>query len=206
MTEVEIINGEETERFPDQNTGAEFATTTMGAAEFCFCLRARRPRLFLIFCCLFSVALGAMSSIFFYYPEGVNLPPVYAPDGLVVQQHHHQKDRVEYLSGGVHHRLINSGVKGGRPMSSDRSGMNFDSAMNDQEDYSSGSAADKIRHPAHHFDQDMMEVEDGEGEKVILPVGDLEEKSIISNVVESRLIHFDLKGAPPKISYLKEVS
>ncbi|CAG7704513.1 unnamed protein product [Allacma fusca] len=132
-----------------------------------------------------------MSSLFLYYPDGVSVPVFASEHGLGLQDSKgHYGDRVEYLAGDQskktrHHLFLD---------------------MNEEEYEASvlGSSSGKIRHQAHHG-----RLEDGEGSSrgslVQMGMEDLEEKSVFSNVVESRLIHLDLKGAPPRISYIKEV-
>lgn len=51
----------------------------------------------------------------------------------------------------------------------------------------------KIRHHNHHHGKPALTLEE------------LEQRSLLSNVIETRMLHLDLKGAQPRVSYLKEV-
>lgn len=112
-----------------------------------------------------------------YYGSNGHQPP---------QQHHDEDDPLllDYIEG--HHQDHHGELHPNDPLMQNN---------NDLDSSGSGDNLERIRHQSHH-----------PFERHHLSLSELEQKSNFSQVIENRLIHLDLKGAPPKVGYIKDVS
>lgn len=167
-----------------------------------------QPRLFFTLCFIFSVVIVVVIVTFLYYP----------PDGVSVSNGGHHSFDFEHharrpgLRSELHGRspslheldggggddavLLSSMVVDGNnhnDLDYKSGAVNFDGTQQEQH----SETSPRLRHHHAHHNHG--------GKPAIITVEEVEQRPMLSNVIESRLLHFDLKGAPPKISYLKEV-
>lgn len=109
------------------------------------------------------------------------------------QAHHAspEDDLLDYIDG---HQQDHHGDDPAMQSSNNNVVKNNDSEEGD-DSAGSGRDLERIRHQSHH-----------PYERHHLSLADLEQRSNFTQVIDSRLIHLDLKGAPPKMSYIKDVS
>lgn len=111
-----------------------------------------------------------------YYASNGHQPPM---------QHHDDQDDpllLDYIEG---HRQDHHGEHH----------QNDPVMQNSELDSADSNNLERIRHQSHH-----------PFERHHLSLSELEQRSNFSQIIDSRLIHLDLKGAPPKMSYIKDVS
>lgn len=204
--------------------------------ELSLCTKSQRPRLFFTFCFLFSFITVLISSLFFYYPDSFKTTPPSpqisfiseggASERYVRYGYDGKGSNAQYVMGPrpVRGRFASGKVEQvGRhyygsnghqppPAHSEDDPLLMD--YNDGHHHSDQDSQDPVMHQ-NELDGDFGESQNLERirhqshhpfERHHLSLSELDQKSNFSQIIDSRLIHLDMKGAPPKISYIKDVS
>jgi hypothetical protein len=154
-----------------------------------------------------------VSLIFVYYPEAIGLSDGgydFDREGTVqsARESRESQGKMSGVGRGVGEEILmdtDSG-SGGDVIMLDYDNTEFDYTKGDEDQDVRGTSISggagtrryltteeqRIRHH-HHIKHQIISLEHSE------------EKPFMSNLIENRLMHLDLKGANPKVSYLKDV-
>lgn len=151
------------------------------------CPKGTKPRLFLTVC-VSSIFVGIVSSLFLYFPYPTQQQVKGVTDPSISENLDSLADIKSPQHIGIEERLVKTAGTDSGISDPENIGILNTDGLNDD-----GVLIDKIRHINHHTYSQKENWKLGLGES-----------GNFSSVINNRFIHFDLKGAPPNLFYIKE--